>query len=228
MTTCIILGDRSDIAQGLLPYMRDQQWTVAGWNRYTPGTANLPHWDVCLIAIGQVKPVGPWWEQDPYEWDQAIESNILLPIKLLRRIWGKRQPGASVAFMAGSNPNRVMPYYSAYATGKMALLKALEHLDAETPDAKFFALGPGTVLTKIHEATRRSGVANPRLTQADKEGGTPIERIWSCLRWCVRQPKSVVGGRNICVSDSKDWDNEVRLFKRLEDAPTLFKLRRVE
>jgi len=228
MTVCVILGDKSDIASALRPLMIQDDWHVAGWNRYTPGVANMPHWDVCLIAIGQVKPVGPWWQQDAYEWDSAVESNILLPVKLLRRIWGKRKPGASVAFMAGSNPNLVMPNYTAYATGKMALLKAVEHMDYETPDAKMFALGPGTVLTKIHNATRASGVSNPRLAQADKDGGTPIERIWSCLRWCIRQPKSVVGGRNICVSDSPDWDKEVLLANRLKDAPALFKLRRVE
>ena len=93
---------------------------------------------------------------------------------------------------------------------------------------KFFALAPGVVLTKIHQATRDAGIRNERLEQATRDGGVPISRIYSCLRWCLRQPKKVVGGRNICVSDSEDWDSEDELQRMLESSPSMFKLRRQE
>lgn len=100
--------------------------------------------------------------------------------------------------MAGSNPNMIMDGYSAYNVGKMGLLKAVEQLDHETPDAKFFALAPGIVLTKIHKPSE--GWNNPKLKDAKS---TPIAKIYQCLQWCIAQPKNAVGGRNICVSD--DW-----------------------
>jgi NAD(P)-dependent dehydrogenase (short-subunit alcohol dehydrogenase family) len=106
--------------------------------------------------------------------------------------------------MAGSNPQMIMDGYSAYNTGKMALLKLVEQLDHETPDAKFFALAPGTILPKIHQATTKAGWDNPKLDAALANPGDmleQIERVHDCLMWCVAEEKRVIGGRNICVSD---------------------------
>jgi NAD(P)-dependent dehydrogenase (short-subunit alcohol dehydrogenase family) len=161
------------------------------------------------------------------EWASAIRSNVILPVQLLRECWHNHLPGASVCFLAGANPNKAPPNYSAYATGKMALLKAVEHMDAETPDAKMFCLAPGIVFTKIHDATMKSGIVNQGLEDRRKVGGTPIQKIYDCLKWCISQPKSAVGGRNICVSDpwENDWQN---LGVSLEMESDLYKLRRVD
>jgi hypothetical protein len=79
------------------------------------------------------------------------------------------------------------------------------------------------VLTKIHEQSK--GWFNPKLRAAREAGkSTPIARIYECLKWCLEQPKEVIGGRNICVSDP--WDGP-RWMEFVEDAD-LYKLRRVE
>lgn len=221
--TCILLGRKSDIAQQLLPYMVADGWTVHGWAKYEV----LPpaSWDLCLIPIGRVAPVGHWSEQSFEAWEGAMYSNCLGPFRLMQQVWSQRKPNAAVCFFAGANPNKPMENYSAYSVGKMALLKACEHLDLESPDCKFFALAPGVVLTKIHQATRDAGVRNERLEQAEREGKvTPIAKIWECLQWCLSQPKSVIGGRNICVSDPYGPE----LAARLATHPGLFKLRRAE
>lgn len=223
---CIILGSKSDIAKQLQPMLESDGWTVEGWARGEWPAVGYNRWRLMLIALGRVAPVGPWWGQKDADWEEAIESNVLLPIRLLRWLWPLHEPGASVCFMAGANPNRPMENYSAYSVGKMALLKACEHLDLETPDCKFFALAPGVVLTKIHQATVEAGVHNARLEQARAEGGTPIAKIYECLKWCVVQPKEVIGGRNICVSD--DWTPGSGLARMLQGHPNAFKLRRVE
>ncbi len=228
----IILGDRSDIAQALIPFLEWNEqsmdgYLITGWNR---DSAEIPHvpWDLCLVPIGVVAPVGPWYEIHSYDWDIAIDSNALIPIRLLREMWPYRRPNASVCFFAGANPNKPMENYSAYSVGKMALLKACEHIDLESKDVKCFALAPGVVLTKIHTATLQAGIKNERLERATRDGGVPIERIYSCLKWCIAQKKSIIGGRNVCVSDSKDWGQEKLLAHRLESNPNLFKLRRCE
>lgn len=225
--TVVFLGAKSEIAHELNVRMTDDGWTPEVWARGWPiPDFRFDKWDLCVVAIGQVVPVGPWYEQE--EWDSAIESNVLLPVRLLRAIWHAHSPGASICFMAGANPNKPMAGYSAYSVGKMALLKACEHLDMETPDAKFFALGPGTVLTKIHDATRKAKWKNPVLEAADKEGedrAAKIERIYGCLKWCIEQPKEIIGGRNICASDHWDqpwYANWLRLI------PSRNKLRRIE
>ncbi len=223
----IILGDRSDIAKKLIPSLEIDGYDITRWNRYSNSIPKV-RWDLVLIPIGTVAPVGLWHEQLHERWDAAIDTNVLLPVRLLREMWAFRNPGASVCFFAGANPNKPMENYSAYSVGKMALLKACEHLDLESPDVKLFALAPGVVLTKIHTATLQAGVKNERLERATRDGGVPIERIYSCLKWCIGQTKAVVGGRNICVSDSKDWDTERLLAHRLENNSNLFKLRRCE
>lgn len=230
----IILGSKSDIMQAMMPMIKD--WTVYGWSRgnLLPSffstwydeevkvyTRECVAWDLAIVAMGRVAPVGPWHQAGDEEWEENVESNLLEPIKWVRDIWSGHRPNASVCFMAGSNPNKPMANYVPYSTSKMALLKMVEHLDFETPDAKFFALAPGYVQTKIHNATLAAGIPNERIARG---GGTPIEKIYDCLRWCVDQPKEVVGGRNICVSDPYGPE----LAERLKANPSMFKLRRIE
>ena len=219
MKTCIILGDRSDLAQAMLPFLLADGWTVHGWNRES---SSLPvaDWDLLLIAIGAVAPVGPW---PGLSFRGCFESNLLLPLDLLQRMWPQRNPGASVCWLAGSNPQRIMYGYAPYNTSKMGLLKLIEQLDYEEPDCKFFALGPGYVKTKIHRATLDANWPNERIARGDE--GTPIERIYECLKWCIDAPKIAVGGRNIVASDP--WDSPA-FADQLRLRPDMFKLRRVE
>lgn len=222
MKTCIVLGSKSDIARQLMPYLM-QEYTVHNCSR---GQVLPPaSWDLCLIPIGTVAPVGHWAINTLFAWEDSIDSNVLVPVRALRRIWSQRKPDSAVCFFAGANPNQPRENYSAYSVGKMALLKACEHLDLESPDCKLFALAPGVVLTKIHQATRDAGVYNDRLERAERGDVTPIGRIWKCLQWCVSMPKNVIGGRNICVSDP--WDTP-ELEARLAQHPGMFKLRRSE
>ena len=173
----IILGFKSDIAQGLVKHLRADGWSISGWCRHE--NLLLTPWNLIIIALGRVAPVGKWMDNDADEWDKCVESNLLLPIRLLRRLWHKREPNASVCFFAGSNPQKPMAGYSAYNAGKMALLKVVEQLDFETPDTKFFALGPGYVPTKIHKATLEARWKNERI---ERGGGTPIKDIYECLK----------------------------------------------
>ena len=116
----------------------------------------------------------------------------------------------------------------------MMLFKMTELLDDETPEAKFFILGPGMVRTKIQ---RQSVLAGPtraanydRVMQFMEAGdtlhgeGTPHQRIYDCLKWCLAQPKEVIGGRNIYVP-SGEWENP-QMPELLKADKGMFKLRR--
>ncbi len=223
MKQCILLGDRSDIAKGLVPYLEADGYEVYGWNRRS-GRLPVVKWDLVLCALGVVAPVGDWWRQKEQPIRKCIDSNLTKPLMLLRILWKRRNPSAIVCFMAGSNPQKIMAGYLPYNLSKMALLKAVEQIDYESPDCKVFALGPGYVPTKIHAATLAANWPNERIARGDD--GTPIERIYACLKWCIAQPKEVVGGRNIAVSDP--WDTEPFLADLLKASPAMFKLRRIE
>jgi NAD(P)-dependent dehydrogenase (short-subunit alcohol dehydrogenase family) len=201
MKTAIILGGNSDIGQALT-IMLSRDYEVLTWSRGE--SLPLDDWDLVVCCIGTVRPVGAWYNVNEVEWLHSIESNLITPFRLLQRLWPTHNPGASVCFMAGSNPQMIMDGYSAYNVGKMGLLKLVEQLDHETPDAKFFALGPGTILTKIHKGTTDAGWDNWKLQKAIDVPGDineQMERVHDCLMWCITQEKRVIGGRNICVSD---------------------------
>ena len=220
--TAIVLGAKSDIYKALKSSFIADDWQMVEWTRYTPGVARFPVWDLMLVMVGKISPVGMWHELDDYQWDHCMESNLLLPLRLLRKLWPKRNAGAQVCWFAGSNPNTIMTGYSAYNVSKMAVLKLVEQLDYEEPKHKFFAIGPGTVLTKIHEQT--GAWPNPKLAQARAENKQmDVQRTYDCIKWCLEQPKEVIGGRNICVSDP--WGG-TGLQEELSFRPTLLKLRR--
>ena len=223
MKHCILLGDRSAIAKALLPFLVADGYTVSVWNRETIGIDRQP-WDLFLCALGRVAPVGHWHEQYIEDVVDCFNSNLLLPLELLRELWPSRKQKASACFMAGSNPQKIMSGYMPYNVSKMALLKAVEQIDHESPDCNVFALGPGYFRdSPIHDATLKANWPNERIARGD--AGTPIERIWGCLKWCIEQPKNVVGGRNITASDP--WDTP-ELAERLAANTSMFKLRRAE
>lgn len=226
MKTCILLGSDSDIAKAITPMLKADGWDVSCWARFGKIPAN--RWSLVIIALGRVAPVGMWEATMGREWEECVESNLLLPLRLLRSIWPMRLEDARVCWFGGSNPQMIMDGYSAYNVSKMAVLKAVEQLDHECPDCTFFALGPGVTDTKIHRATREANWPNPRLERADRDGSfTPMEKIYATLKWCADQPKSVVGGRNICVSDlDHHGGDELAEFLQMNDE--CFKLRRVE
>ena len=215
----LILGSKSEIAADIYQRLIEDGWTVRGWHR---DSRKMPEfrWNVCLIPMGRIAPVGHWSELDDKEFDQCVESNVLLPARLLRSVWYLREQPTSVCFFAGSNPQKPMAGFAPYNLGKMALLKLCEQLDFETPEAKFFALAPGYVATKIHQQTIAKGWKNERIERGNP---TPAHKIYEALMWCINQPKEVVGGRNICVTDLR-----LDLDKRLRENPSMFKLRRVE
>lgn len=220
MKVCI-LGDHSDIAKSLKFMLEMDGHDVWGWNRTSQ---QLGGWNLIISALGSVAPVGPWHQRIPMSpkgsWQSCFESNILLPVRWLQDLWPFRLSNAQVCFLAGSNPQKIMKGYAPYNASKMALLKVVEQLDYEEPEVKFFALGPGYIDTKIHKPTLEANWPNERI---DRGNPNTVEQVYERLKWCLSQPKSVVGGRNICVSDA--WTG---LDLWLETTPNAFKLRRIE
>ena len=102
-------------------------------------------------------------------------------------MWPRRNASATVIFMSGSNPQKIMPGYLPYNVSKMALLKLVEQLDYETPYTKFIAFGPGYVKTKIHQATLDAKWPNERIERGDD--GNTIGLLTGSGRTCkIVQP----------------------------------------
>lgn len=219
----IIIGSKSDIAQSIKPMLEKDGYEVKGWSRNKSIGIESAGWDLLIITVGTVSPVGLWHDVSSFEWEECIYSNLTLPFKMLKLLWEYRNPNSTVIWFAGSNPQKIMDGYSAYNTSKMAVLKLIEQLDHETPDCKFIAFGPGYAKTKIHEATLKANWPNERIARGDD--GNSMEAIYDAMMWCVKATKKMVGGRNIAVSDILNAPEDRGLGYWPDDR---YKLRRME
>jgi NAD(P)-dependent dehydrogenase (short-subunit alcohol dehydrogenase family) len=191
-------------------------------------------WDLLVVAAGTEEPIAPFNECDADHWEKGIAINALAPLRLLRGVHPLRNPdgGACVAFFSGAGTNNAAPSYSAYCASKVFLIKMCELLDAESSDTGYFIIGPGIVRTKIHEQTlkvpEKSGANFTKVTNflRSSGAGTSHDDIYSCLQWCVRMGKPVVGGRNISLVFDAWRGGGATLAAELKANGNLYKLRR--
>lgn len=227
MKHAIILGAGSDIGRQIAERLRTDGWMVTGV-RHDQALPPRP-WDLIICCYGVLDPIGSFFAAHGKNWEAAFEVNLFLPLRQVRYLYQYRRPGASVCFFSGAGANGPAPTYSAYCVSKIALVKAVECLDAESEDCKFFILGPGMVRTKIQEQTLAAGdraanyrrVADFMVVTDDNDSRESHDRIYACLMACAAAPKAAVGGRNIYVP-LDDWTR----LNELADQPDAFKLRR--
>jgi NAD(P)-dependent dehydrogenase (short-subunit alcohol dehydrogenase family) len=223
----IILGAGSDIGRGIADRLQRDGWGVARlWHNQGLDRTTPPRWDLVVCCYGTLEPIGPFWDVGDAEWCRAFEVNLHLPLRQVRELYPRANPGASVCFFSGAGANGPAPTYLAYCVSKIALVKAVECLDAESEDCKFFILGPGMMRTKIQRQTLAVGerAANYRRVadfMASESAGTSPDDVYACLMACVAAPKAAVGGRNIYVP-LDDWGD----LGALAAHPHAFKLRR--
>jgi NAD(P)-dependent dehydrogenase (short-subunit alcohol dehydrogenase family) len=190
-------------------------------------------WDVFIGAVGQLDPIGPFFESNMDEWSASLSLNSIGQLRLLHAIYPlrKHEALAKVAFLVGGGINGPFRNYSAYCLGKIMLVKACELIHDEAPDVHAVAIGTGWVDTKIHRQTLEAGDRagdNYRRTAefvASAQPGTSSADILACIDWCFAQDRAVTGGRNFSVVHD-GWKQEAGLGASLLRDPDKYKLRR--
>jgi len=211
------VGDPDSIRQMILEY----------------SALNRP-WDLFISAVGVLDPIGPWTSIDFDAWEYSVRVNSLAQLRVLHGMYPYRRLGqlAQVAFLAGGGTNNPFTNFSAYCLGKIALIKMCELIDDEVSDVNAFIIGPGFMPTKIHEQTIASkvsageGYEKTMKFRASEKNIASYHDLYDCIIWCVRQGRSVAGGRNFAlVHDPWQADGDL-LAKELELDPNKHKLRR--
>jgi NAD(P)-dependent dehydrogenase (short-subunit alcohol dehydrogenase family) len=202
MKTAVIVGAKSHIGAYLSDCIGKDGFKVIelSHGQWFRKEALTDGWDLIVFALGTMRPIGKFAECDVGDWLAAIDSNALSLLTRLHHLYPARNPGAQVCFFSGPNPHKPNPFYSAYDASKALLINAAKNINAE--GLKCFVLGPGYVPTKIHQQTIAAGVPNERLARAmaNDEPGTPLEKIYACLRWCMDND---VGGQHIFIPEWK-------------------------
>jgi NAD(P)-dependent dehydrogenase (short-subunit alcohol dehydrogenase family) len=191
-------------------------------------------WSIFLSCVGQLSPVGLFFESDFEAWARSVDTNSVAQLRALHAAYPFRQSGGlcHVVFFAGGGTNNPFRHYSAYCLGKIALIKMCELLDDENPDLNAFIVGTGWVRTKIHTQTLAAGAragANFDKTKEFIERNAPsttYDDIAAMIRWGVDQGKAVAGGRNFSVVHDPWRDGGAGLSAALAADAEKFKLRR--
>jgi short-subunit dehydrogenase len=191
-------------------------------------------WDLFISCVGQLSPIGHFFDLPFGEWEKSVSLNSLAQLRALHTLFPYRTPEArhDIVFFAGGGTNGPFEHYSAYAAGKLMLIKMIELIANENPDVNIAILGTGWVRTKIHEQTlaAKSAGTNLETTRrflASNQQGTSFDEIYEMISWVCAQDIAVTSGRNFAVAhDAWKTSNGERLKEWLRGDPDKYRLRR--
>jgi NAD(P)-dependent dehydrogenase (short-subunit alcohol dehydrogenase family) len=118
--------------------------------------------DGLIHAAGIYGPIGPVTKVDPDEWFAAIRVNLFGSFLIAReacRRMAERGTKGSVVLMSGGGAATPFPNYTAYACGKIGVVRLAETLALEVAETgiRVNAVAPGFVATRLHEQTLEAG-----------------------------------------------------------------------
>ncbi len=191
-------------------------------------------WDLFISCVGQLAPVGRFFETNFSAWAHSVEINSTAQLRALHAAHPFRSIGrlCHIVFFAGGGTNGPFHAYSSYCLGKIALIKMCELLDDENQDLNVFIVGTGWVQTKIHHQTLDAGPragANYAKTKSfidQAVPGTSHADIANMIAWGVSQGREVVGGRNFSILHDAWREGGESLATALKTDPHRYKLRR--
>ena len=230
MRTAVVVGGTSTIGSGIAERLAHDGWRVFVTARDLKKIDQVTHavavecdvsrggflsttvqklldfgitWDLVVVSVGTLEPVGKFFDVDPRAWCGSVEVNFLGQMMVVRQLWPLRRRAAEVhiALFAGAGTNGPATNYSAYCVSKIAIIKMCELLSDEEPELNAFAIGPGFVHAKIHRQTLaagrdRAGAGYDKLMDFLETDGTSLDDVYRHLMWCVAAGRDRAGGRN--------------------------------
>lgn len=255
MLTALIAGIDSEIGSAISMHLQNSDWKVIGTSRrldkIKPANVfycdfsnkesidgavseiSIEHqnFDVLIIAVGVLDPIGSFEESDPDNWEQGFYVNALGPIRFIRGMIpyldSKKMP--LVISFAGGGVNSAPSRYSSYTNAKIALTKSMEIIAAEIPRICFVSLGTGWIKSPIHMQTLAAGEnaglnRHELLRRIENNEFGDIDSIGRFVLWAFESAGTSISGRNFSLTKDA-WGTEKLILELIED-PDKFKLRR--
>ena len=256
MLRALIVGHDSELGKLIGAHLRGSGWKVFGTTRRPDLVSDTMYfldaldtqsihsgidafldtsqdWDLVVLAIGILTPVGNVTSVDFREWRESIEVNFINQIFTIKTLIEKSSPlvikNRKILTFAGSGTNSAPKNYSAYTLSKIALIKATEILAVEYPNFTFLSLGTGWMKSPIHQQTLEAGdlagdafyETNRRLESDDF--GDPV-KLLNFIDWFLDCNDTEISGRNIALQGD-DWEDQ-GFVEKLTWSEDSFKLRR--
>jgi 3-oxoacyl-[acyl-carrier protein] reductase len=156
-------------------------------------------------------PIGPLWENNLARWEETIRVDLLAPAALCALVIPvmQKQGYGKIVNLSGGGATGPRPYFSAYSTAKVGLVRLTEILAHETRnmhiDINCIAPGimPTAMLQEIKAAgPSRAGSTEFRNVQQVEESVQVIERAARLAQFLVSADSDGISGRLI----SAVWD----------------------
>jgi 3-oxoacyl-[acyl-carrier protein] reductase len=117
--------------------------------------------DVVVANAGIYGPKGPVEEINWDEWRQAVEINLNGVVLTCRAVLPhlKRQRSGKIVVLSGGGATRPMPFFSAYAATKAAVVRFVETLALEVADHGIDcnSIAPGALNTRLLDEVLAAG-----------------------------------------------------------------------
>jgi NAD(P)-dependent dehydrogenase (short-subunit alcohol dehydrogenase family) len=191
--------------------------------------------DILVNNAGVSGPIGSIESVDWHEWLRTIEINLLGAVLLCRAVLPHfRQAGrGKIIQLSGGGATRPLPYLSAYAASKTAVIRFVETLAEETRLQRIDvnALAPGALDTRMLDEFIAAGPEkigsefHERSVRRKREGGIPLDQGADLAVFLGSSSSDGITGKLI----SAPWDNWRALPTHLEDLnrTDVYSLRRI-
>jgi len=191
--------------------------------------------DVLVCNAGIYGPKGPIEDVDWDEWVRALNVNLCGAVLCCRAVLPhfRAQRSGKIILLSGGGATKPLPFLSAYAASKAALVRFGETLAEEVKDAGIDvnAVAPGALNTRLLEEVLEAGpdrvgrafYEQSRVQKA--KGGTPLETGAALCAFLASSQSDGITGRLV----SAVWDPWRDLPERRDElaASDIYTLRRI-
>jgi 3-oxoacyl-[acyl-carrier protein] reductase len=197
--------------------------------------ARLPQFTGLVNNAGVYGPKGRFEETDWEQWVRAIEINLFgtaLPCRAVIPIFRRRGYG-KIVNLSGGGATAPLPFISAYAASKAAVVRFTETLAHETADAgiDINAVAPGALNTRLLDEVLAAGPEKvghsfyEKALQQKSSGGAPLENGSALCVYLLSETSDGITGRLL----SALWDPWSELQERAEalQSSDIYTLRRI-
>ncbi len=191
--------------------------------------------DGVVHAAGIYGPIGPVVKIDPEQWFDAIRVNLFGTFLMARaacRLMMERGTRGSIVLMSGGGAATPFPNYTAYATGKVGVVRLAETLAQEVAASgiRVNAVAPGFVATRLHDQTLKAGsdLAGSFVEttkQQLKKGGVPATVAARTSVFLLSDRSAGITGRFVAAPYDR-WEEWPERIEKFADSD-LFTLRRI-
>lgn len=196
---------------------------------------NFDKLDILVANAGVYGPQGRIEDVDWDEWSQAIDINLKGTVLQCRYAIPllKKQERAKIIILSGGGATKPMPYLSAYAASKAAVVRFSETLAEELKEFSIDvnAIAPGALNTRLLDQIIEAGpekVGHIFYQQSLKQkeaGGTPLDLGASLCAYLASSQSDGITGKLI----SALWDpwKKLHQHKAKLDETDIYTLRRI-